>query len=249
MLTEERYRIILRRLAQSGSVTVTELADQLSASESTIRRDLNALDALGKLTKVHGGATAITRDYSYIEHPNQEKAKLSIVEKEKIAQCAASTVCQDDFIFLDAGTTTQKMISHIPIQGVTVVTHALGHARDLAQRGIKVLLVGGQVKSATDAVIGSETVAALDRYNFTKCYLGVNGISLQRGFTTPDIDEANIKQTVMKNSQTCYVLADHSKFDQVSSVSYAPLSSACVITDHLFQQIYHEHCSIWEVEP
>ena len=73
MLTEERYQYILEYLQAHGSVTVAELTGQLGASESTIRRDLNALGNLGKLSKVHGGATALHLDFSYVEHPIETK--------------------------------------------------------------------------------------------------------------------------------------------------------------------------------
>ena len=113
MLTEERYQYILEYLQEHGSVTVAELTGQLGASESTIRRDLNALGNLGKLSKVHGGATALHLDFSYVEHPIETKSKLYVEEKRRIGQYAAQTIRKDDFLFLDAGTTTGMMIDYI----------------------------------------------------------------------------------------------------------------------------------------
>lgn len=113
MLTEERYQYILEYLQAHGSVTVAELTGQLGASESTIRRDLNALGNLGKLSKVHGGATALHLDFSYVEHPIETKSKLYVEEKRRIGQYAAQTIRKDDFLFLDAGTTTGMMIDYI----------------------------------------------------------------------------------------------------------------------------------------
>lgn len=63
--------------------------------------------------------------------------------------------------------------------------------------------------------------------------MGTNGISLAAGFTTPDTDEAAVKKTAILHSYVAYILADHSKFNQVSSVTFAPADSACIITDYL----------------
>lgn len=246
MLTEERYKIILQYLAENGSVTVTELTERLSSSESTVRRDLNTLDAMGKLVKVHGGATAIDANFSYIEHSIETKEKLYVDEKNQIAKYAAQTICKDDFIFIDAGTTTEKMIDFITEHNITVVTNGFSHAKKLAMRGFRVFILGGQIKTATESVVGTESLAAIEKYNFTKCFLGVNGICVNSGFTTPDIDEANIKRAVAQRSHIAYVLADHSKFDKISSVSFSPLSKACIITDKLPDEKFKAHCIIHE---
>lgn len=247
MLTEERYRIILEHLDHSGTVTVSELAEQLLTSESTVRRDLNALAGMGRLMKVHGGASSLEAGFSFEEHNVETKEKLFSEEKIRIAKYAAETIRKGDFIFIDAGTSTEKMIDYMTEKNITVVTNGFTHAKKLAMRGFKVFIVGGQIKAATEAVVGTESVAAIEKYNFTKCYLGSNGISLSAGFTTPDIDEANVKAAAAKKSYVTYILADHSKFDKVSSVTFAPLSKACVITDDIVSEKYKKECIIKEV--
>lgn len=249
MLTEERYQYILEYLQAHGSVTVAELTGQLGASESTIRRDLNALGNLGKLSKVHGGATALHLDFSYVEHPIETKAKLYVEEKRRIGQYAAQTIRKDDFLFLDAGTTTGMMIDYITEPSIQIVTNGFSHAQRLARRGFKVFLIGGQIKTSTEAVVGSESLRAIAQFHFTKCFLGVNGIGLTSGFTTPDLDEANVKRAVAQHSYVTYILADHSKFDKVSSVSFAPLSQACILTDREPDPKFTKHCIIKAISP
>ncbi len=85
------------------------------------------------------------------------------------------------------------------------------------------------------------------RYNFTKAFLGMNGVSVRAGYTTPDPEEAMVKITALKKSYITYVLADHSKFGKVSSVSVAPLSGASIITDRLIDGVYREHTAVREV--
>lgn len=247
MLTEERYKRILEKLRESQTVSISTLVQELNTSESTIRRDLNALDNMGKLIKVHGGATTIDTNFTFIEHNVETKEKLFIQEKNLIGKYASATLNEDDFIFIDAGTTTERMIDFISVKNITVVTNGFTHAEKLAKKGLNCYILGGHIKNSTEAIIGSECVMNLQKYNFTKCFLGTNGISLNRGFTTPDIDEANIKMTAIKNSFITYVLADHSKFDEITSVSFAPLDKACIITDKVLNEKYLKQCTIKEV--
>ena len=119
--------------------------------------------------------------------------------------------------------------------------------KSLQKKQLKVYIIGGQLKASTEAVIGTECVDALRKFNFTKCFMGTNGISLSAGLTTPDIDEANVKSTVIKNSYVAYVLADHSKFNQISPVSFAQTDKVCIITDRVPDEKYKEKCVIKEV--
>lgn len=247
MLTEERYSIILETVNKQRSVKLSDLCVLLDTSESTIRRDLNALAEKGMLTKVHGGAIALDDSFTFIEHNVEEKSKLFADEKEAIAKFAASLVSNDDFVFLDAGTTTEKIIDYLPERNATFVTNGLIHAKKLAQRGFKVFIPAGEIKLTTEAIVGAECVLTLQNYNFTKCFMGVNGISLSAGLSTPDKNEASIKTAVLNNSQKVYVLADHSKFDKVTSVTFAPLNRGKIITDKLENQKYLTKASIKEV--
>ena len=247
MLTEERYSKILECLNEYKTVTVTQLAEALNASESTIRRDLNSLATMKKIIKVHGGATVLNDSFNFSEHPVEAKEKMFSEEKAAIAKYAASTIRKNDFVFIDAGTTTDKMIDFITESSAIFVTNGFSHAKKLARKNFKVYIIGGQIKSSTEAVIGTECVEALKKFNFTKCYMGTNGISLAAGFTTPDTDEAAVKKTAILHSYVAYILADHSKFNQVSSVTFAPADSACIITDYLPDKKYQEKCIIKEV--
>ena len=110
-----------------------------------------------------------------------------------------------------------------------------------------VFITGGEIKAATEAIIGAECVLTLKNYNFTKCFMGTNGISLTAGFTTPDVNEARVKSAAMESSRRSYILADHSKFDEISSATFAQLGKANIITDRLSNRKYAEYTSIKEV--
>lgn len=247
MLTEERHSKILDVLTRQRAVDLAELCALLDASESTVRRDLAVLSENGMLVKVRGGAMALGESYSELERNVEEKSGMFVEEKTAIARYAASLVEDGDFVFLDAGTTTEKMIEYIPSKSVTFVTNAFINAKHLAQRGFKVIIPGGEIKASTEAIVGSETVMSLSRCNFTKCFMGVNGISLKGGFSTPDTSEAAVKSAAITHSGNIFILADHSKFGKIAAAKFAELKDGLTITDKVPDKKYFDRINLKEV--
>lgn len=249
MLAEERFAVILELLQKKRAATVTELAQALDTSESTIRRDLIILAGQGKLNKVHGGATVCGEAFDAAEQAMSAKEQLHVAEKELVARYAAQQVQPDDMVFLDAGSTTLRMIDFLQPSTAIFVTSGVLHAQRLVQKGFKAYVLGGLLKPGTEAIVGAAAVQSLQRYNFTKAFLGVNGITAGQGYTTPDPEEALVKSTAMAQTYISYVLADSSKFGRVSAVTIAPLKQACIITDRLPDAAYAKHAIIKEVDP
>ncbi len=251
MLTEERFSEILRLIEQQKAVTVSELTHLLGASESTIRRDLNVLHERGLIRKVHGGATALqsVRDiYNTAEDTVSEKRAQNRQEKLRIARYAASLVQSGDFIYLDAGTSTDALIDYLPDRKAVFVTNALSHAQKLVQRGFTTYILGGEFKLATEAIVGSEALSSLQKYNFTKGFFGTNGVSPSSGFSTPDINEAMVKTKAISRCRECYILSDSSKFNKVSSITFGEFEHATVITTLLNDSNYRNCKNIVEVD-
>ena len=244
MLTQQRHEEILRRLQANGSVSVTELTALLDTSESTIRRDLLALDRMGKLHRVHGGATRSERQFLMSEDNIEEKIAKNIEQKKRIARYAAEQIQPGDFVYLDAGTTTLLMIDYLEPGDVTYVTNGIRHAKELARRGFKAYILGGELKTVTEAVVGLAAAQNLMTYNFSKAFLGTNGISTKFGYSTPDTDEAFLKSAAIDRSFVSYVVADSSKFGKVSTVSFGTLNSSAIITEYLPDPRYLEQTVI-----
>ena len=97
------------------------------------------------------------------------------------------------------------------------------------------------------AVVGLGAVSALQKYNFTKAFLGTNGITIENGFTTPDMEESYVKCEAMKHAQKCYVLADASKFNLCTAMSTADISDAIIITSKGIPDEYKEETEVIEV--
>lgn len=248
MLQDERHSRILGKLKKNGSVKVTVLARELNTSESTIRRDINELDSKGRLRKVFGGAIAIKGDIDSIERDVAQRNQIHVEEKEEIARYAASLISDRDFVYIDAGTTTERMIDYLDKKNVTYVTNGITHAKKLIQKGFGVYMVGGLLRPSTEAAIGSTAIDIIQKCNFTKCFMGTNGVDVERGFTTPDIGEAGVKSAVIKQSYETFVLADNSKFGTISSVSFADINEACIITDIPAEEKYCKATEIREAK-
>jgi DeoR family fructose operon transcriptional repressor len=231
MLTQERYAAILNMLKEKNTVTLAELVENMEASESTIRRDLASLDEMGRLKRIRGGAASIGKDFVFDEDDVNTKFGKNVEEKQKIAMYAAGLIQDEDCIFIDAGTTTEMMIDYIQATKAVFVTNGIRHAQKLIKKGLRTYMIGGRIKPVTEAVIGAEGVQEMMKYNFTKCFLGTNGIHLENGFTTVDPEEAMMKKKAVEKSYVTCILADHTKFGKVTPVTFADIKTACIITD------------------
>nr|WP_275589613.1 MULTISPECIES: DeoR/GlpR family DNA-binding transcription regulator [unclassified Mammaliicoccus] len=214
MLTEERHQLIIETIKQRETVSLQDLIQLTQSSTSTIRRDLSLLEQNGFLKRVHGGATQITKRHE--ERDMSDKETRYQNEKREIAKVAARQISEGDTIYLDAGTTTLEMIPYINQQDIVVVTNGLTHVKPLLEKGIKVYMTGGEIKSTTLANIGVNAVKSLQKYRFDKAFMGINSIDLKYGLTTPDPDESKMKETAIHLASHIYVLLDHSKFNEVS---------------------------------
>lgn len=238
MLTEKRQEEILQLVNQNGSVTVQELREKFDASESTIRRDLNALHNMGALVKVFGGAVRAETRIQVKDEQVSQRREQNMEQKEKIARYAATLIEPEDFVYLDAGTTVGAMIPFLTEKSATFVTNAISHALQLTERGFRVILTGGELKAVTEAIVGNEAYESLQKYNFTKGFLGTNGIDKKAGYTTPEINEATVKECAMRHAKKVYVLCDSTKFHQICPVRFGRFEEATVLTDGVPDESY-----------
>ena len=234
MLAEERFALILDLLTEKRTATVQELCEALNASESTIRRDLTELDRQGRLNKVHGGATLPNGQFLADEPTMAAKESLAVSQKQSIAEAAAALITAEDFVYVDAGTSTLAMVRALngPALEAHYVTNGIAHARMLVQKGCRTYLPGGQVRPITEAITGPETLAALQHYNFTKAFMGANGVSPAEGFTTPDPEEASIKTAALQRARERWFLVDNTKFDMVYSAVIGDIGCGAILTNH-----------------
>lgn len=227
ILKSERKRLIEEKVMAERAVSLEDLVAMLDTSESTVRRDLDELELEGKLRRVHGGAEKIQTLQE--ELTNQQKSVKNVQEKHALAQKAAQLVSDGDVIFIDAGTTTELLVDQLTAKQLTVVTNSIHHAVKLVERGLKTMIIGGDIKSSTDASIGPLALEQIQGLNFDKAFLGMNGVD-EEDLTTPDLAEAAIKRAIIRSSREAYVLADGSKLGQRSFVKVAKLTDITLLT-------------------
>lgn len=229
MLYEERSKIIIKNLEEKTAITTRELTKLLNISEATVRRDLDNLEKEGKIARVHGGA--VLKKFEVEEATTEEKFVSNIIGKQIIGKIAANLVEDTDVIYLDAGTTTFEMIPFLKNRDVTVVTNGIMHIEKLIEYEIKCYLIGGYIKKSTKALIGAMAINNLKSINFSKAFIGANGVDIKSGYTTPDVEEAILKSKALDNSLKSYILADKSKFGRVYFSKIADLNRATIISD------------------
>ena len=250
MLAEERFSLILDLLARQRTATVQELCEALNASESTIRRDLNELDKLGKLNKVHGGATLPDSRFLAEEPTMEAKQAQAVPQKRAIAAAAAALITAEDFVFVDAGSTTLELVHALEGDALKAgyVTNGVAHARALAQKGCRVYLPGGLLRPQTEAIVGAPTVSIIQQYNFTKAFMGANGVALEAGFTTPDPEEAAVKAAAVHRARETWFLVDDAKFARIYPAVIADLQGGAILTNRCPNPKYKQFTLVKETE-
>jgi len=212
MYAIERHQEILSRARGAGRVEVKQLADELDVTPETVRRDLTALERLGMLRRVHGGAVPVER--LGVELAVADREERLAAEKERIAKVALDQLPDGGSIIIDAGTTTVHFAQLLPRdRELTVVTHALPVANLLMSwPNVTLYLLGGVVRRRTLAAVGDWTRHNLADVFVDVAFLGINAITATRGLTTPDLGEAAVKRALVAAARRTVVLADHTKF-------------------------------------
>ena len=234
MLAVQRRARVIAELERRGIVKVSELVSLLGVSDMTIRRDLTALERQGMLHKVHGGAV-LYAEPSTSEPGFEAKSGRRLAEKEAIAVRAAGLVAPGSAIAISAGTTTHLFARHlIDIPGLTVVTNSVWVADVLHRAGsesLNVLLTGG-LRTPSDALVGPIAIAALRSLHLDAVFMGVHGMDIYAGFSTPNLLEAETNRAMVRSARRLIVLSDSAKWGVVGLSSMAELhEAAMVVTD------------------
>jgi DeoR family fructose operon transcriptional repressor len=230
---EERQQAMAQLIGQQGRVSVAELAEDLAVTTETVRRDLSALERMGLIRRVHGGAVPASA-LAVIESGISERDLANTLAKDAIAAAAVALLPPPgSMIVIDAGSTTARFAALLPRDHrLTVVTHAVPVAARLAGLPqIDLFLLPGRVRPTTHAAVGADTVAALSDIRADVAFVATNGLSTS-GLTTPDREEAATKRAIVAAGRRTVVLADSTKIGVESLLRFATLSEIDVlITD------------------
>lgn len=242
MFAEERYIRIIELVNQQGKMTVAELSRILQVSSVTIRRDLEKLEEGELLIRTHGGAISVDATIeTRVEKSFFEKKEALSAEKEKIAEAAAHLVQDDEAILLSPGTTNMLLAKKlIHRKQLTLVTNAANIATYIAEQSdLDVILIGGKLRKKSFAMVGPIAEEALKNIRVDKLFLGVDGLDINEGLTTPNLPEANMDRQMINIAKKVIVVADHTKFGRVMFSHIAPLEDIhTIITDNQLNKEY-----------
>ncbi|MFH0751547.1 MAG: DeoR/GlpR family DNA-binding transcription regulator [Chloroflexota bacterium] len=192
------------------AVRLEELSAALGVSQATVRRDLDALAATGRVRRVHGGA--VTVDEHLDEPQFDAKAGAAAAEKLRIAARAVELLERDDTVYLDSGSTV--LAAARLLHGwsrLTVVTNSLPAASELVGRGPRLIVIGGELRTKSRALVGPLTRLVLEDLHVDRALMGTFALSLEDGLTTTDPSEGYTKQLVLRRAREVILLADSSK--------------------------------------
>jgi DeoR family transcriptional regulator, fructose operon transcriptional repressor len=221
---EQRQQYILKHIEQRGSVSVIELAEALDVSDMTIRRDLNELEKIGLARRVHGGAvSAMGRSF---EPPLSLRSRENQEIKQMLGQYASEMVVEGDSIALDVGSTIYEVAAHLKeTRNITLVTPSIPIATLFFDRSdVRLILPGGIVRTGEVSMIGDLARRNLEILFVDRLFLGVGAIDSQAGLTEYNIDDAAVKQTMIKNAKEVILICDASKFQKIAFAFVAPFS-------------------------
>ena len=224
-----RHQLILDKVRDGNPVHIDELVAETGASPSTVRRDIRALEDLGQIVSLRGGAVRL--DDRPVELPAAAKSLINKSEKAAIARAAADNVRDGETIYLDSGTTATRMMDFLHGTRVHIVTSNTQILASHLGSKMTITLLGGTFFPEIGSVAGSMTDRMLNELYFDKAFLGANGISKTAGVTTFDVREATKKRLAHEHSRESFVLVDSSKFDKVTLCRSLDLAEANIITD------------------
>ncbi len=232
----ERQRRILELMAQNGQVTIADIVALFNVSEMTARRDLSELAKDGLLRRVHGGATSsLGRSY---EPPYPLRTTKNLTAKQAIGRVASGMIYDGDSVAFDIGTTTLEIARSLEgKRNLTIVTASLPIANEIVSRfsldsDVRLILTGGVVRSGELSMIGDYPSRMYAELHVDKAFVGIGGISLRDGLTEYNLEDALVKQSLIRCANRVIVVADSAKFGRTTFASVAPLSSVhTVITD------------------
>lgn len=227
-LAARRRQRLVALVEARGSARLEELSAALGVSQATVRRDLNVVSAVGSLQRVHGGAVAL--DQRLDEPQFDVKAVAAAPEKDRIAAAAARLLEPEDVVYLDSGSTVLALARLLHgWDRLTVVTNSLPVATELVGRGPRLIILGGELRATSRAIVGPLTHHLLDDLHFDRAVMGTFALSLEDGLTTTDPAEAYTKRLVLTRARQVILLADSSKLGTRSFVGAGRLSEMDVL--------------------
>jgi DeoR family transcriptional regulator, fructose operon transcriptional repressor len=241
LLAIKRLEVISQLLSENGSVDATQLSDRFDVTPKTIRKDLDKLENLGLLDRVHGGAVLKRTDNSVL--PIEQRKLKNLPEKRRIAAAALEFVQDGDTIIIDGGSTTLELARLLGEKKILAITGDLKIALELMNKSnVALFVTGGHLRrDSSYTLLGRDAEKVLEKYKAKKVFLGTTGLDLENGLSVLNSDEAEVKKAMISAAQEIICLVDYSKFNHVAFAPFCPMEKInTLITDNRILPAEHD---------
>lgn len=234
MYTVERQQKILQFVRQHKVIKLVTLTKEFNVSMETIRRDIQQLAQEKKIEKFYGGIKYIEP----VEGLMDSRFDQQFTEKVAIAKACAELVEDGECIFLDSGTTTYHIARFLlEKKNITIITNSLPVAFDLIGSNIEVVIIGGKIRHSEKSVTSNDFLFNFKHLNINKAFICTSGVTLEKGISDFNIDEAITRKEIINISQKIYVATDSSKFNKDVAIQVCPIDMVdTIITDDTLDQ-------------
>lgn len=246
-----RRSAILQLLKQNSNIAVTELSRKFGVSEVTIRKDLNLLKERNLLVRTRGGAILHETRKDDNDTSIRFKKLANFREKKAIGRAAANLIKEGDTIIIDSGTTALQVACNLhKFRNLTIITNALNVAQEvLSYKRFNVILLGGNIRNASESVVGALAESNLKMFYCDKLFLGVDSFSVENGLSTPNVEEANINQLMISRSKEVIAVFDSSKVNKRALAFIATIDKIDrIVTDDGMDKATRSHLKAMDVD-
>ncbi len=226
----ERHKYILDALARQGYIRVFDIANEMGVTVVTVRKDLKLLEDKGLLYRSHGSASPANPHVP--DRSVSVKEQINRSEKEKIGAEAAKLIGENDSVIIASGSTIYAFVEHIrPVGKLNVITPSIQVAMRLCPLGedVNIIQLGGVINKKALSVQQGVEVEVFDRVSTSKLFIGVDGIDVEHGITTSNLEEVELTRRMMAATAKVVALADSSKFSKRGFGKICPLEQIDVI--------------------
>lgn len=229
---QTRHKLIVSMVKDKGYATVEEMSAEFNVTPQTIRRDINFLVNEGRIRRHHGGASidSSTTNVSYAQ-----RQVLHHKEKVAIAEKIAAEIPDHASLFINIGTTTETVArALLKHTGLQIITNNVNVATILSSKeDFTVIIAGGRIRAKDGGIIGEATMDFINQFRVDFGIVGISGIDPNDGSLLDyDYQEVRVAQSIIQNSRTVFLAADHTKFGRNAVVRLGNITQVdCLFTD------------------